>query len=481
MSKELIAEAKKKLQELADSRKDSDTDRKLLSVFSPIFNRIIDLATFNKKDMAEALSKMSLKVNIPDIHIPKIEIPKMPDIRIPEIKIPKSEIKVTIPDIKIPEIKPPKVVMPDEMKVTGEVGLRDVDRKNPLPVILYDNEGKPQVWAMGGGGRNKAGDIVQLESGENAQRVAKASFSENFSATAVTTGLIVREVSDFNTISVHVVSTGTSGSLVPQFSNDGANWVATTYYNIASGATGSSLGNNMTTANIFVLPVHGKFFRINITGISAGTASGSVFYYTTSITIPASAPITSVNQGVNLTQVSSITVGTGGIAGFLGVGGTTANDAVDAGNPVKIGGQARTTNPTAVAGADRVNAMFDDLGRQVVVSEHVRDLVVQQQTQIVNTAAETTILTAGAAGVFHDITSLVVTNASATSTTITIKDSTGGTTRMILDVGALGSNSAVVIPFSKAMTQTSTENNWTATSSSAVVTINYFVQAVKNI
>lgn len=49
--------------------------------------------------------------------------------------------------------------------------------------------------------------------------------------------------------------------------------------------------------------------------------------------------------------------------------GDVAHDAVDAGNPLKIGGKAATVLPTAVAAADRVNAYFDEYGRLHVVAE----------------------------------------------------------------------------------------------------------------
>lgn len=50
--------------------------------------------------------------------------------------------------------------------------------------------------------------------------------------------------------------------------------------------------------------------------------------------------------------------------------GNVANDAADAGNPVKIGGKASTAVPTAVTLNDRVNAWFDLNGRQVVRQDH---------------------------------------------------------------------------------------------------------------
>lgn len=43
--------------------------------------------------------------------------------------------------------------------------------------------------------------------------------------------------------------------------------------------------------------------------------------------------------------------------------GELANDAVDSGNPIKIGGKAVSAAPTAVAAADRVNGLFDLWGR----------------------------------------------------------------------------------------------------------------------
>jgi hypothetical protein len=44
------------------------------------------------------------------------------------------------------------------------------------------------------------------------------------------------------------------------------------------------------------------------------------------------------------------------------VTGNVASDAVDAGNPVKIGGRAETTTPASVADGDRVDAWFSDQG-----------------------------------------------------------------------------------------------------------------------
>lgn len=55
------------------------------------------------------------------------------------------------------------------------------------------------------------------------------------------------------------------------------------------------------------------------------------------------------------------------------VGGEVAHDGVDAGNPVKIGGKAASSVPTAVSAADRVDAYFDTKGRQVCGASELPD------------------------------------------------------------------------------------------------------------
>ena len=158
--------------------------------------------------------------------------------------------------------------------------------------------------------------------------------------------------------------------------------------------------------------------------------------------------------------------------------GNLANDAVDAGFPIKIGGQARTTNPTAVADADRVNAIFDKLGKQIVVGA-IRDLKGVTQTQISNSTTETTIV-AAVASTFCDVYGLVFANTGATTTKVTIKDSTAGTTRMIFEVPTLETR-GFMVPVDSAVPQSGTNANWTATCASATTAMEVTALWVKNI
>src|SRR6516164_463146 len=160
------------------------------------------------------------------------------------------------------------------------------------------------------------------------------------------------------------------------------------------------------------------------------------------------------------------------------VGGDTASGSADANNPVKIGGVARTSNPTAVTNGQRVNGIFDKLGKQVVVGA-LRDVKGVQKTSI-TTTTETTVVTAGAAGVFNDIYAIVVTNKSATTVYVDFKDATAGTTRMTLAAPA-NDTRGFTVTVDSAMVQAVAANNWTATVSSAVTSIEITMLYVSNL
>jgi hypothetical protein len=160
------------------------------------------------------------------------------------------------------------------------------------------------------------------------------------------------------------------------------------------------------------------------------------------------------------------------------VGGDTASGSADANNPVKIGGVARTSNPTAVTNGQRVNGIFDKLGKMVVVGA-LRDVKGVQKTSI-TTNTETTVVTAGTAGVFNDVYAIVLTNKSATGVSVDFKDATAGTTRMTLYAPATDTR-GFTVAVDSAMVQAVAANNWTATVSAAVTSIEITVLYVSNL
>lgn len=153
----------------------------------------------------------------------------------------------------------------------------------------------------------------------------------------------------------------------------------------------------------------------------------------------------------------------------LPVVGTVAHDGVDSGNPQKIGLQARTTWPAAVSDADRVNAIGDKYGRTIVVNTP-RELRSRQVTTIASSTSETTIITAGGAGVFRDAFLFVITNTSATACNVTIRDATAGSVVVTLAIPA-GQTVGFALPSGDAIKQTAAANNWTATCSASVASI----------
>lgn len=184
--------------------------------------------------------------------------------------------------------------------------------------------------------------------------------------------------------------------------------------------------------------------------------------------------IASNQSAVPVSGTVTANIGTGTAA----VAGDVAAAATDSGNPVKIGGLAKTSNPTAVTDGQRVAAMFDKLGKQIVVGA-IRDLKGVQKTTITSSTSETTIVTA-VASTFLDLYGLVIANTSATACNVTIKDATSGTTRAILAVPA-GETRGFMMPVDSAIPQAAVNNNWTATCSASVASIEITALVVKNL
>lgn len=142
------------------------------------------------------------------------------------------------------------------------------------------------------------------------------------------------------------------------------------------------------------------------------------------------------------------------------------------------GAQARTSNPTAATEGNSVGLTADKLGKLIAVSA-IRDLKGVTQTQISNSTSETTIV-AAVASTFMDIYGIILANTGATTTKVTIKDSTSGTTRMIIEVPTLETRGFMLDP-GGAVPQATVNNNWTATCAAATTAMEVTVFWVKNI
>lgn len=100
--------------------------------------------------------------------------------------------------------------------------------------------------------------------------------------------------------------------------------------------------------------------------------------------------------------------------------GDVAHDAVDSGNPLKIGGIARTAEAAAVsANNDRVNAVFDTVGRQLMFPYcHPADILTPGNSAALAATAPVGLIAAQGAGVRTYVTSISVVNSHASANTI---------------------------------------------------------------
>jgi hypothetical protein len=234
-----------------------------------------------------------------------------------------------------------------------------------------------------------------------------------------------------------------------------------------------------TPATSRVLPIGFEFDDVTPDSVDEGdigaarmSANRNVYMQIRDLSAERSAAVTAANalkvDGSAVTQPISGTVTANAGTGSFTSAGDVAHDGADSGNPVKVGAVARTTNPTAVADGDRVNAFADDVGRLIPYPFAPRDLLVQNRLALTSTT-ETTLIGAGGAGVFRDLIWLMISNESATEVRVDFRDATAGTVRLSVDMAADGGGAVLSLPVP--LTQASANNNWTAQLSAAVSTV----------
>lgn len=104
---------------------------------------------------------------------------------------------------------------------------------------------------------------------------------------------------------------------------------------------------------------------------------------------------------------------------------------------------------------------------------------VDQKTDITSSTSETTVLTAGGAGVLLDVYAVIVSNTSASAADVTFRDDTAGTTRFNIQVPA-GDVRGFMLPVDAGFKQAVANKPWTAQSSASVASLKITVMAVKN-
>jgi hypothetical protein len=204
----------------------------------------------------------------------------------------------------------------------GEQRWADVSNDNvgvaaaTSPTNYIDNEaiatgGSPatvdrQRVRIGGLGYTDLADVVAGDTGQSGQVVHGARKEVTFTTTTAQ-AVASTDCSNYRYVSVHITGQGSSSTVTWQCSNDNVNWVGFPLVlssALVSNATSPVLSTTSTGMWTGVLP--GRYFRLNITGISSGTTAGVVEMF-------AAPQIPSFLSGVTvLSGTSSVSTGNQG-------------------------------------------------------------------------------------------------------------------------------------------------------------------------
>jgi hypothetical protein len=127
--------------------------------------------------------------------------------------------------------------------------------------------------------------------------------------------------------------------------------------------------------------------------------------------------------------------------------GSIAHDGADSGNPVKVGAKATTSvsGNTMVASNDRTDLFAGIDGVQIVRPyANLEDRV--SAVVGVTDGSSTSLVAAQGAGIRFCVTTLVVSNSSATNVTVDIRDGTGGSVIMTIPAAANMGGAVVPLP-----------------------------------
>lgn len=275
--------------------------------------------------------------------------------------------------------------------------------------------------------------------------------------------------------SVQVTGIG-SLTLIFEVTTDNVNWDSVIAYPIAGG-----LGVLTTTANgHWIVPIAGAYgFRVRVSAYTSGNATVSVVCSQGTMIPPTNTvgmPFIDIKQWADTSLGTPTNFGTGPgaviaasanvslFAGTSAAGGAIA--AAYSAGAVSVGLKAASANPANATALQAVAPFADLAGRMVVTPVNPRALIGKQATTISATGA-TTIVTAGAAGVFNDLTMLIITTAGLAAQTITISD---GTLSWIIDYpnAAVAPGTPLIIDFGDVpLPATTAATAWTANQGAA--------------
>lgn len=424
----------------------------LASIFAPVLQ---SMQKNNELTIKELKTIIQGNLHGANPGISKEDLGAAFDAAIKKMPVPKVIAQVSSPHIPAPIVNVPN--MPDVFKA-----MLDYTNNRPLPVMMMDTKGNPFTFSEpAAGGRGDFFTIIDIKGStasiidqtEGALRVT-GNLSASLSG-ATNVSLINADGAYYS--SANPLPTVQTGSLV----------VASITASLAaalvdSGGVAYSGSNPVPiTGTLVVSSVTNTIAAMNVDSTGQGYSGSNPLPITgtlvvSSITATTTARLDSPDGPYSAANPIPMTIISGALTSTVAVGDSAARSADNGGNPLKIGGIARQTNPTAFADGDRSNMSTDDVGRQVIRNHQVRDLIRTAYVTL-STGTETTLL-AASAGNFLDLLYVMGANTSTAAVQVDIRAVTAGNVVASLYIPA-NSTAGVTLPV--AWPQDATGNNWT--------------------
>lgn len=351
---------------------------------------------------------------------------------------------------------------------------------NPLPITIISGSSAGTEYANGASKETPSGSLAMGNTGEESGNIWGVAL-----ASGVTGSSVLRIVHAVDVgVSVNVINTDIDVSPTTNFAADAVTtdvfrsglglWNGSAFDRARNtSGEGNALRVQMATDSVASVAAS-QVGTWTVTGITNSIAanivdSGGVAYSGSNpVPIGGTVLVSDVTASLKAALVDSsgiqysgsnplpITIVSEALASTIAVGDISSDGADTGSAPIKVGGIARTANPTAVAAGDRVSATYDDVGRQLMRPVQVRDLTRTARVALAN-GTETTLLAASAAS-YHDLIYLMAANNSDAAVSLDIRAVTAGNIMMTVQVPANGTAGiAAPVP----LPQDETGNNWT--------------------
>lgn len=151
-------------------------------------------------------------------------------------------------------------------------------------------------------------------------------------------------------------------------------------------------------------------------------------------------------NGTAIAQIGSTTVLTGGVNGSLGVGGLAANNASTSGNPVPASGLAESAEPTLATNGQNAELALDLAHKLIVIPFANKENFISGTATTTGTSDTSLVAASGSASLKDYITNISCANTGATTSLITFKNGSGGSTLWYTIVAAGGGSNMEISP-----------------------------------